>query len=124
MEKTKQMVSMAIGIVVVIAIILSLIWLSNSTKNGGWLKGGSQTLKTDQANLSPEETAQILQQLSKPAVDASGKNSAPLSAQDTSKILKQLSQPVKTTTGQNQASAVPSPEQTAKILQQLSQPAK
>jgi phage gp16-like protein len=118
MEKTKQLASMAVGIIAVIVIILALVWLSNTTSTSKWLKTSITTPSSKQ--LNPEETAKILAQLSRPAVDVNGKTVAPPSPVQTAKILEQLSKPASGPT----ASRQPTPEEAAKILEQLSKPAK
>lgn len=116
MEKTKQLASMVVGIVIIILIILALVWLSNSTKTGNWIKDSISS--GEEKELSPAETADILKQLSQPAVDASGKAIPPAKPEETAKVLEQLSKPAKDDDGKN--IPAPTPEETAKILEQLS----
>lgn len=118
MEKTKQLVSMIVGIIVVIIIVLALVWLSNSTKTGNWLKS-QVSPQAGVGELSPEETAQVLKKLNQPVVDASGKAVVTPKPEETAKILEQMS---KTNTAQT--AKQPSPEETAKILEQMSKSTK
>jgi hypothetical protein len=116
MEKSKQLVSMLVGILIVVVIVIGLVWLSNGAKTGNWFKSSGSN--TANSGPTPEETARILQELSKPVVDANGKVVPPPTPEETSKILKELSKPPTNSSGQQYKK--PTPEETARILQELS----
>lgn len=109
-SSSNKVISTIIGVVVIVLIVVGLVWLSNQQNLAG---NGSNT---SGQNLSPEEVASILKELSKPAVGADGKPVPPPSPAETKAILKQLAQPSASATA---TTKTPTPAEVQAILKQL-----
>lgn len=108
-SSSNKVISTIIGIVVIVLIVVGLVWLSNQKNLAG---NGS----TSGQNLSSEEVASILKELSKPAVGADGKPVPPPSPAETKAILKELAKP---TTGDSASAKEPTPAEVQEILKKL-----
>lgn len=90
-QSHNKLISMIIGIVVVALIVVALVWLSDRGALGTNIDG------VDGQNLSEEEVAAILEELSQPATGADGKPlTAPTSA-ETAAIMAELATPTTNT---------------------------